>query len=361
MNSQEYNMNNIKLENYKYYPALRTRASEIQGLKQLSIENKKKIIPLITLGKWPRSEDIRISVDKTLDAMDGNPFIIDVTQENKHHCDTSLNLLSPDNGFKNWLEFCDSYENVIPTIQIPQSAKLRDIVIQAKLLERLHRLVAFRIRNLTTDINKVISCLASLDNPENAIVFIDLNYIRGNFPAATAAAINAINQLRTEIPETIISVLTTSFPSSVTSFCDESGQRGFIDLMERDFYQSIGGQSVSIYGDHSSIHSVVYDDSMGRYVPRIDIALDDAWYFERRPGYDSKGYVEAAKEILNKFPNYHNEQTWGAQMIRNAANGNTDRMGSPSKWIAVRVNLHLSKQIESSEIIYNDEDEELEF
>lgn len=35
-------MNNIKLENYKYYPALRTRASEIQGLKQLSIENKKK-------------------------------------------------------------------------------------------------------------------------------------------------------------------------------------------------------------------------------------------------------------------------------------------------------------------------------
>ncbi|MCM1621476.1 beta family protein (plasmid) [Escherichia coli] len=47
-------------------------------------------------------------------------------------------------------------------------------------------------------------------------------------------------------------------------------------------HQNIGGSDVAIYGDHGSIHSVVYDNIIGRYVPRIDIALNDSWYFERR-------------------------------------------------------------------------------
>ncbi|VVA47757.1 hypothetical protein SERVES_01474 [Serratia ficaria] len=351
----------VNFDSYSYYPALRTRAAEILGLSQLTHEKKGKILPLITLGKWPRADDIQVSLDKTQDAMKGSPFILDVTQENKHHCPSSFDLLSHENNFKNWISFCSQNENIIPVVQMPESAKLRDIALQARTFEKEKGSIAFRIKNLNTDINKTLTSLVSLDSPENAIVFIDLGYIRGNVSIVTSAAISAINQIRTEIPEAIISVLATSFPSSVANFTSGNGQSGYIDIIEREFHQTIGGRGVSIYGDHGSIHSVVYDDVGGRYVPRIDIALDDAWFFERRPGQDSKGYIEAARSVLKAYPNYLEEETWGATMIRNAASGDITGMGSPAKWIAVRVNLHISKQIELSEALKVDIDPEDDF
>ncbi|AEX53752.1 hypothetical protein GRAQ_02979 [Rahnella aquatilis CIP 78.65 = ATCC 33071] len=350
----------VNFDDYSYYPALRTRAAEILGLSKVASDKKEKILPVITLGKWPRSDEIQVSLDKTIEAMDGNPFILDVTQENKHHCNSSFELLSPDSNFKKWIDFCSQSESIVPIVQMPDSARLRDISLQAKILERERGSIAFRIRNLNTDINKVLSSLISLDRPENALVFIDLSYIRGNISIATSAAISAINQIRTEIPEAIISVLTTSFPNSVTSFCRADGQSGFIDIIERDFHQAIGGQSVAIYGDHGSIHSVVYDEVGGRYVPRIDVALDDAWYFERRPGIDSKGYIDAARAILSSYPNYQEDDSWGAEMIRNASLGEISGMGSPAKWIAVRVNLHITKQIDLSNALkYISEDDDI--
>lgn len=351
----------LDFDNYKYYPALRTRAAEILGLSELPYNKKEKILPLITLGKWPRADDIQISLDKTLDAMDGLPFILDVTQENKHHCSSSLELISHENNFSNWISFCSQNEKIVPVVQMPDAARLRDIVQQARTLEREKGSIAFRIKNLNSDINKTIASLVSLDSPDKAIIFIDLGYIRGHVSAITSAAISAINQIRTELPEAIISVLSTSFPSSVANFSSESGQSGYIDIMEREFHQAIGGRGVSIYGDHGSIHSVVYDDVGGRYVPRIDVALDDAWYFERRPGLDSKGYIEAAQAILTKYPSYLENESWGAQMIKNAATNNIAGMGSPAKWISVRVNLHLTKQIELSEALETDYDSEEEF
>lgn len=351
----------INFDSYSYYPALRTRAAEILGLSQLAHDKKKKILPLVTLGKWPRADEIQTSLDKTLEAMGTLPFILDVTQENKHHCASSFELLSTENNFSNWISFCSKNNQIIPVVQMPEYARLREIVQQARILESEKGSIAFRIRNLNSDINKTLASLVSLDSPENAIIFIELGYIRGHLSAITSAAISAINQIRTEIPEAIISVLTTSFPGSVANFSGDNGQSGFIDIIEREFHQTIGGQGVSIYGDHSSIHSVVYDDVGGRYVPRIDIALNDTWFFERRPGLDSKGYIEAARAILNKYPNYLEDECWGATMIRNAATGDIAGMGSPSKWISVRVNLHLAKQIELSEALKKEDDPENDF
>lgn len=351
----------INFDSYSYYPALRTRAAEILGLNKLAHEEKEKILPLVTLGKWPRAEEIQASLDKTLEAMNDLPFILDVTQENKHHCASSVDLLSSENSFQNWITFCSRNESIIPVVQMPESAKLRDIVQQARILENEKGAIAFRIKNLNLDINKTIASLVSLDSPESAIVFIDLGYIRGHASAMTSAAISAINQIRMEIPEAIISVLSTSFPSSVANFSGDNGQSGYIDIMEREFHQTIGGRGVSIYGDHGSIHSVVYDTIGGRYVPRIDIALDDAWFFERRPGLDSKGYTDAARAILKKYPNYLEDESWGALMIKNAASGDITGMGSPAKWISVRVNLHITRQIELSEALKTDYDPEDDF
>lgn len=342
----------VDFERYGYYPALRTRAAELGGLKQLTRQEKEKIVPLITLGKWPRSEDIQISLNKVVDAMDDLPFILDVTREGKHHCENSVSLLSPDNSFAAWRNFVSQRDNIIPVVQITDSAKIRDITMQAREFENTKGSLAFRITNPQRDIQKVISSLATLYTPEKAIVFIDLGYIRGNTPIATTAAVSAINQLRQEIPETIISILSTSFPSTVMTFCREDGRSGEIDIIERELFQTIGGRDVCIYGDHGSIHAVVYDETGGRYVPRIDLPFDDSWYFERRSGEDSTGYIDAACAIIREYPDLANEHSWGAEMIKRAANGQIDGMGSPAKWIAVRVNMHISRQILLSDTAY---------
>lgn len=352
----------IQFENYKYYPALRTRAAELAGLKNLSDDYKNRILPLITLGKWPKAEDIQTSLDKAIESMGAFPFFLDVTRETKHHNNSSQALLNPRNNYAAWRDFVAEKDSILPIVQMGEDARLREITVQAREFERSKGSLGFRIANLQRDVPRVISSLVSLDAPESAIVFIDLGYIRGNMPIATAAAVSAINQIRQEVPETIISVLSTSFPSSVSSFCQDNGQRGTIEIMERELHQSLGGDEICIYGDHSSIHAVVYEDAGGRYVPRIDLPLDDAWYFERRPGEDSNGYIEAAQAILNAFPQVAEQNSWGAEMIRSAASGEIAGMGSPAKWIAVRVNLHIICQAELSESLASgiepDEDED---
>lgn len=351
----------ISFDEYNYYPALRTRAAELTGLKNLSAAHKEKVLPLVTLGKWPRSDDIQASLEKAVDAMGDLPLLLDVTREPKHHTQSSQALLAPEGNFEAWRRFVSQYEQVVPVVQITDEAKLREIIVQAREFERERGSLAFRIINLHRDISKVISALVALESPASAMIFLDVGYIRGNLPLAAAAAIGAINQVRQEVPEAIISVLSTSFPSSVTAFCQQTPERGVIDIMERELFESLGGSDICIYGDHSSIHAVVYEDVGGRFVPRIDLPLDDAWCFERRPGADSSGYVDAANAILLAYPNIAEADSWGAEMIRNAARGEIAGMGSPAKWIAVRVNMHIARQIDLSESLDLGADEEYDF
>jgi len=352
----------INFEDCLYYPALRSRAAELAGLKQLDNEVKQKVLPIITLGKWPRSEDIQSSLDKSIDAMGDAPFILDLTREATHHNGSSLALQSDSDGFKAWRNFVSQHEQIIPVVQITKSTRLRDLVKQAKELERSRISLAFRISDFESDTDRVISAMASLDRPENALVIVDMGYIRNAVPMATSAAIRTINNVRDEIPEASICLISTSFPQSVTSFAmNARGTNGTIDILERELYENIGGRGVALYGDHSSIHSVVYPDSGGRYVPRIDLPLDDAWYFERRPDTTSEGYIDAAQAILETHPWIAEQSEWGAQMIRNAAQGNIEGMGSPAKWIAVRVNMHITRQLALANTLSQAEDEDEEF
>ncbi|MFA5912015.1 MAG: beta family protein [Burkholderiales bacterium] len=349
----------IKFEDYPYYPAIRSRQAEITGLEKLSTGQKQRILPIITLGKWPKAEDIAVSGEKAAEAMGGLPYLLDVTRESAHHNSSSKNLVDAKDAFRNWQNFVANFEHAIPVVQFSDDARVRDITNQAKAFEENIGRLAFRIANYEEDTPRVISALAALDSPESALIIVDLGYIRPIVPMATSVAIKTINELRDEIPEAIITIISTSFPQSVTAFSeDSSGVRGAIDILERELFQAIGGSDVCIYGDHASIHAVVYPDIGGRYVPRIDLPLDDVWYFERRPGAGSEGYIEAAKAIIAAHPHVTEGSDWGAEMIRDAAAGSIGGMGSASKWIAVRVNLHLATQLELSEALASGNSEE---
>lgn len=341
----------VKFDQQSYFPALRTRPAEMDGYANLRDEVKDKLVPIITLGAWPRVEGIDQSLEQVEMAVGQRPYVLDLTQEAAYQRPQILELLRPDNNFSAWRALVARIGHVVPVVQMPSSAKLSQIIKQARALEDAHDRVAFRIVDFAVDTPRVIAGLSALDHPAEALVIIDAGYIRDSMPASLSACVASINEIREEIPEAIITVVSTSFPATVTSHLalESAGERGALAILERELHAAIGPDA-AIYGDHASIHSKVYMAAGGRFMPRIDYPLSDAWEFERRPqARDSSGYIAAAQALMRRFPAVAEEDTWGAERIRNAAEGNIEKMKTPARWIAARVNMHVTRQLELSE------------
>lgn len=337
----------IEFDSFNYYPALRTRPAEVKGYAELNKKEKSQIIPIFTAGVWPRQNELSTSLEKVREAADGNPIILDLTTDPNYTCDEVRKLRDCTNNFQAWRRFVKKQEaQIIPVIQITQESKLSHIIRQAREFENTGNKLAFKIRNFGEDTTEIIAALSALDDAENALVIIDAGYIRETLPSSLAGCVTAINEIRDEVADAIITVISTSFPASVVPFLDPNskGQRGLINMLETKLHAAIGSDA-AIYGDHGSIHSRVYIAKGGRYTPRIDYPLNDAWVFERRPDNNSTGYIDAAKELLEAYSEIDDDESWGAEMIRQAAIGEIDGMKTPASWIAARVNMHMSKQI----------------
>lgn len=343
-------MINISFDNYSYFPALRTRQAELKGLEKLSKVQKLHFLPMLTLGRWPKAIDFSKAAEKAEMAMENLPHVLDLTNDVSHLGDEQRKLRDPDDAFAAWRNFAAQYVSAIPVIQLVPGSKARDQVRQATLLERAVGKIAFRIRDFAIDTPLVVNAISAMDDPGNALVYIDCQYIRSALAAYVTATVATINQLRAEFPELFIVVLSTSFPPSVLPFADSSQQRGVIDIQERDLHSRIGGSAVAAYGDHGSVHSVVYDDTkIMRWSARIDYPRELSWHFERRPGEQGDtGYISAAAAIAVTDSEIGKRGIWGEEMIIKAAQGEPHAR-APAPWIAVRVNIHLARQLAFSQ------------
>lgn len=340
-----------KLSEITYFPTLRTRAAELRGLKELDDARKQKIIPLLTLGSWRGSPELSKAAEKCVDAMGERPFFMDLSSDSRKVEESWNKLNDSNNAYENWRNFSKGFKGAIPVVLMQAGAKTRDIVQQASSIENEYDYVAFRITDFIAHTALVISAVSALKDTSKAIVFIDCQYIRDSMQAYVVTAISTINTLRKEFPTLLISVLSTSFPSSTLPFADASKQRGAIGILERDLHSRLGGTPVAIYGDYGSIHAVVYDDvPVMRWSPRIDYAGFNVWAFERRTGLGTEqGYIECAKALVGNFgSDMHNSNIWGERMILDASKG-TLYGKAPASWIAVRVNIHLARQIDYAE------------
>lgn len=354
----------INFENFTYYPAIRTRPAEVFGYMNLADSVKDKLLPLITLGSWRNQDGVTESMEQARKAIGDRPLILDVTSEVPHQNNALRKFFDPSDNFGAWRAFIQENSSVIPVVQITPNSKNQQIIRQTREFENsgLGK-VAFRITDFRTQVDKVTTALSAMDSPSNALVIIDVGYIRETMAASIAACAQTINQVREDIEDAIITVISSSFPSSVTPFLDpnSAGKRGILSILERELHEEIGGKGVVIYGDHSSIHSRVYTTSGGRYTPRIDYPLYDAWVFERRPETNSQGYVNAASSLLQSYPEILEDESWGAEMIRRASKGNIEGMKTPSSWIAARVNSHITRQLALSSESVDEDEEDFDF
>jgi Beta protein len=82
----------------------------------------------------------------------------------------------------------------------------------------------------------------------------------------------------------------------------------------------------------------------------------DVWEFERG-GSDVSGIPLAAKALMSRIKEIDEDETWGAEEIRRAASGDIERLKTRNAWNAVRVNIHITKQLELSLQGINDEED----
>lgn len=349
---------------YNYYPNLRSRPAEVKGFCELADACKDSVTPIFTLGAWPRQEDTKTSLKEVINASGGRPFILDLTSDPTYLTKDIFELKNPESNFKAWREFIEGIQSpVIPTIQINDDSKISQVIRQARYFENkgLGK-IAFKIQSFSDQTGNVIAALSALDSADNALVIIDAGYIRDTLHASLAGSVTLINSIRDEVENAIISVTSTSFPASVIPFIDakSKGKSGVIDMLETKLHAAIGREAV-IYGDHGSIHSRVYPTKGGKFIARIDYPLNDAWVFERRADTNSQGYISAAQDLIEAFPEILEDDTWGARKIVSASAGDIENMKQPASWIAARVNMHISRQVDLTSSSTTDEEDFDEF
>jgi hypothetical protein len=346
-----------------YFPILRNRAAEMSGYAHLSDDIKDKILPSISMGKWRNADGWEKGLEKIANCIGDRPYMLDLSKDLLHQNEAIQSLLSSEKNYAAWVSFVKAQKNIIPVVQFGQAVKSREVVQQAIALESLGRGVVFRIRDFAADLENTLRALYALQSPESAMVIIDAGYIRDLSTKSVRAGVlesilRTLNVLAKETPQTPRVLAGTSFPRSVISYLNEGSETsGKIDILENIVHREIGGDIV-MFGDHASIHSVVYDEEGGTFLPRLDVPADGFWHFERRPKTKAIGYSSAAVELLKNHEFLGQADCWGAEMIRNTADQVNDTINAPVTAIAVRVNLHINYQVSRLDPGMDEEEEE---
>jgi hypothetical protein len=348
----------LNIRDYIYVPSLRTRSSEVNAVRHLSSETKSKILPFVSLTK-NLNKSLVECVNYWEEAFP-HPYILDINKEKQILHSEAERFLTNSEDVTEWvkwlLELKEEHTKFIPTALYYSSVNKREYVKQIQKMNENFGLIAVKANPENKNEMRAATTAASIINKVSDIIFIlDVGQVTiERQQVALRALISAINNLRNIDQSIEIVVCGSSFPSSFPQYGKESGT---IPMLEWDIYHSLGGKDIAIYGDHGSIHANFYEGSFARFVARVDYPTLGKWIFERRtaPTKDNTGkkisvdrakYYQAAAKEITLHDDWDDElDFWGVKKIEDTANGKAEKMGTPSKWIEVRVNCHIERTL----------------
>lgn len=341
---------------FSYVPILKSKEAELKGYYFLDENIKNDILPLLELTRSRRSKnnpDGRIeikfkAIQKSLG--ESRPFILDITSEASLGNAEITSMLDPDNGFQNWVSFIRSLPKVVVPCIHYVGAIDNDFKKQINDLYSFKDAVCFRVSNFEEEGISATQDFLQIVGERNVILVLDAIYV--NKTSKDTVVLNARNFLNTISASlssnAVVVFAASSFPKSITTDGKIDDERGKCHLLERALYKEVSSASPVkgkkiIYGDYGLIHPIVYDD-FGRWIPRIDVVEDSEVFYYRKKIHDG-GYVAAAKLVMAD-PRYRTLSVinlWADNEIAQAASGEPNGK-SPSHWISVRLNMHITKQ-----------------
>jgi len=345
----------MNFSQYKYIPTLRTRASELLGVEKLGDSTKEKILPFVCLSKASRVATASGAFEKWQSVFD-KPAILGFSDSKRLQVEDYEQLLSSDNGFNEWASFFENAKKVndllIPSLILNKNVGKRDFVKQLQRFESEFGKVVLRVNPLhRREIAAAMTAASVIGSTDNILFILDAGQISREHQKATLdATIHGLNELRLIDPSIEVVTTSSSFPRMFQSYTqDREGKYGEIPMLAWENYHALGGQNIAIYGDYAGIHGEFYEGSYAKFVARVDYPTPATWIFERRrqvKGDDvprDKLYGRAARAILTSESWDDSLDVWGSQIIKDAANNQLERFGTPAKWISVRLNLHIER------------------
>ncbi|WP_096017050.1 beta family protein [Campylobacter lanienae] len=320
---------------YFYFPALKTRSSELTAFSKL--ENKDGILPILALTKSRISKNnLTGSIDKKMNELKEDfkdiHFILDVSTEESLINNEIRDFLSPNDGFKKWVEFVKEYrkdfKNLIPCIHFDPNSS-NDVKKQILNLDEFKTL-ALRLPG-NENLNEYLKII---DDREKIILILDC-----------LDKYNELNSSNDVENFKGLIYLASTFPKTL------SGNDGEIKLNEQEYYLKKLTNEYC-YGDYGCAYPVRYDMIARGWIPRIDIPVindDEAMVYYKKNKTDEKisteeAYIKIAQQLWeNEFIRKLNMvDNWGYKFFMDAAKYGTIIGKSPSFWISVRMNIYMS-------------------
>ncbi len=352
-----------------YVPIIKTSDAEIRGVENLSEDIKSKITPLFELTRSRKSKNIpRGDIIRRLNRLEEvygtRQFILDLTADPESRNKQIEDLQDNSKGYKNWINFLDSikeeFPEIIPVIQISDIGvdNAKDfydrIKKQAERLNKNFNNIVYRFPLEYEDFKGDLTAVCQEMSGEKIICIIDAGFITQEKSSIySTKAVSVIEELK-DFPLGSIVLAATSFHKNPTEFGGE--KYGEFRLEESLFYEKVNSKAKSdlIYGDYATINPMRSQQAGGRgWVPRIDMPTKDLIFYHRyRKSEIEASYAKAYTRVAKLVSNEHRYKVvkkqigdcWGIEQIELAAEGYPQGL-SPSFWISVRMNIHITLRI----------------
>lgn len=341
------------MANTLYLPILELRPAEMLALDELPNKDKDVLRPLFRLRPWGVSSQLFKSVERLVKAFGKRPCYLEVPEEEYidpgklrpvHAELRELRLAA--GGYKRWFDFLndEKHSHFIPSLQ--KGGAPADFYEQIEKLYSLGRGLLVRLEFPSVEELSVVTEAISIrtDNGRDVVVVLDYGKQNAAYVGWEAIIRNLIQIVRQNCPEAKTAISASSFPSN------------FIDIKSQEIYERLLFDKVAknlgpdvIYSDRGSARAEKQFGGGGLPAPRIDYPKKNEWFFFRQSVALSSAFAGYQAQALNLMKSKHWDKglkLWGCQMIERTASGDSQGgISSPNRSTAVRINLHLHRQI----------------
>ncbi|EGR1868732.1 protein beta [Vibrio vulnificus] len=349
---------------YKYAPILSLSPAEMNAIEELPEKDKDIILPLIPLKGWVGSQSLNNSVPRIEKAIgkrrhwiadiDGD-FLEGKKDRNGEYPREVFGqierLLDSNDGYANWCDFLEKHEKAIPVVQLKD---INQLASQLKRLSSLGRGVVVRVNtiHIQNEIHiKIAKALKLLQLTDVFFIFdyeqVDNAHVQFfDKMGREAANVNAIT------PNVKVAISCSSFPLGFAGY--DNGEN---PIVERLIFNKIRRNFPTlnlIYSDRGSARAEKINGGGGVPAPRIDYPLLNDWRFIRH-NLDGdelitkddrvRAYAALAKKIMKAEYWESDLKLWGTQVIELTAKREKLGINNPARSTAVRINIHLYKQL----------------
>ena len=348
---------------FTYSPILAISPAEMNALEELPEKDKDLLLPMFPLKGWVGSNTLQKSTERLKKAFGERSWVADIDSnflaDNKDYPVTGVyprevfyevaKLLEPNDGYKNWVDYVGSLPNAIPVVQHQDLSMLED---QFDALQRLGRGTALRFKIDDLASNKYLDIIDRLSGlvTGKLLVFFDYGKIQKDVLDSVEVVVRDVQKINSSFKSVIIFISGSSFP-------DEFGARsGDSTIYERRLFDRVRAEvpdAKLVYSDRGGARAESLGGGAGTPVPRIDYPLNNEWRYIRRPteasdlGIITKetAYTLIAQKLKKERYWDSTLALWGTQLIELTSKGDAFGINSPGKSTAVRLNIHMYRQL----------------